>query len=221
MKYCYCICYIERKYYKNINKDIKRRGFKHIRAIIPEVQIIKKARKNKTFYEEVPVLFNYGFIKMPVENAYSRPFLNKLKKAIPGIRHWLKSVDSMFPKKIRKRIDNGEDFDDFSKVATCTREEVNRFKKIAHDNQKYTLEEKLRVEEGMYITLDVYPYRGTQARVIKLNHAEDTATLELYPRMGKFIVTIPLDHVYYSAYRDSDPDIFIKPFGLDPERIIK
>lgn len=43
------------------------------------VNVLKKTHKGKMQFEEIPILFNYGFIKMPSEFAYSRPFLNKLK----------------------------------------------------------------------------------------------------------------------------------------------
>ena len=219
MTFVYCIFYINRKYYKQINRDLKIRGFQHIKAIVPEIKILKKSVKNKTFYEEVPVLFNYGFIKMPIDKAYSRQFLNKLKRAIPGIHNWLKSSESMFPKKKKRRIDNAEDFDDFSKVATCTRKEVNRFKKIAKLNKLFSLEDILNIREGQYVQLKIYPYEGTEARVISINPETKMATLELYPNMGSFTVRIPLDHVIYSVYKDYDPDTFVNPLIYDDNRV--
>lgn len=219
MKYCYCICYIERKYYKRINEDLKNKGYKHIRAIIPEIKILKKSIKNKTFYEEVPVLFNYGFIKMPLEYAYSRPFLNKLRRAIPGIRTWLRSTETLFPRKKKRKIDNAEDFDDFSRVAQCTREEVNRFKQIAKNNDKYSLDQLLNIQEGQYVQLKIYPYEGVDATILSIDYDKELVTLELFPLMGKFTARIPLDHVIYSVYKDYDPDTFIKPFELDPSKI--
>ena len=74
--YSYCIFYIERKYYQNINKELKEKGYKKVRAIIPTINVLKKTAKGKMIFEEVPILFNYGFIKMPTELAYSRPFLS-------------------------------------------------------------------------------------------------------------------------------------------------
>ena len=66
MKNVYCIFYIERKFYKNINKELKAKGYSKIHAVIPEVKILRKAIKGKTYYDEVPVLFNYGFMRMPL-----------------------------------------------------------------------------------------------------------------------------------------------------------
>lgn len=220
MKNVYCIFYIERKFYKKINEELKAKGYKKLHAIIPEVKILKKAIKGKTYYEEVPVLFNYGFMRMPVELAYSRTFLIKLRRDISGIRTFLKSTETMFPKRKKRRIDNAEDFDDFSMVATCSKLEVRRFRKIARANRKYSLEDLAKLKPGDYVTLNIYPYEGVDALIKKVNKKEKTVTLNLYPRMGTMEVTIPIDHVLYSIYHNYDPEaLFINPLEVDPNRV--
>lgn len=94
-----------------------------MKAIVPTISVLKKSRKGNNEYEDVPLLFNYGFIKMKSEKAFDRYYLNKLKKDIPGIMSFMKSLDYR-PKRKRLRVDNAEDFDDYSVVATITKEEV-------------------------------------------------------------------------------------------------
>lgn len=220
MKYVYCIFYIERKFYRKINDELKAKGYKKIRAIVPEVKILKKAIKGKTYYEEVPVLFNYGFMRMPVELAFSRTFLIKLRRDISGIRTFLKSTCTMFPRRKKRRIDNAEDFDDFSMVAICSKQEVRRFRKIARANRKYSLEDIAKLNVGDYVTLNIYPYEGVDAVIKKVNRKDKTVTLNLYPRMGNMEVTLPIDHVLYSIYHNYDPEtLFINPLEVDPNRI--
>ena len=86
--YSYCIFYIERKYSDRINQELKDKGYDQLKAIIPTVSVLKTTIKGKMNFQEVPVLFNYGFMKMPTELAFSRPFLNKLRRNISGIRTW-------------------------------------------------------------------------------------------------------------------------------------
>ena len=117
--YVYCIFRLDRKFYKRINSDLKCRGYKHVKAIVPTISVLKKSRKGKNEYEDVPLLFNYGFIKMKPEKAFDRYYLNKLKRDIPGILSFMKSLDYR-PKRKRLRVDNAEDFDDYSMVATIT-----------------------------------------------------------------------------------------------------
>jgi len=87
--YSYVIFYLERKYYHLIEKELKEKGYENIKVIIPTLDILKRTVKGKMVFESVPILFNYGFMRMPTENAFSRPFLNKLKRNISGIRTFL------------------------------------------------------------------------------------------------------------------------------------
>ena len=92
----YCIFYIERDYYTTINKELEEKGYgKKLRAIVPTVRILRKVVHGREVYEEAPILFNYAFMRMPRELAYSREFMNKLKKQISGIRGWLRSPESL------------------------------------------------------------------------------------------------------------------------------
>lgn len=96
----YAIFYLENKYYRGINHKLEELGLSpKIKAIIPTLNILKRNSRGKMLFENVPILFNYGFMKMPVELAYSRTFLNTLRKKIPGIRSWLKDTETIFSRK--------------------------------------------------------------------------------------------------------------------------
>lgn len=219
-KYVYTIFYLERKYFQTINQDLKDYGFEHVRAIIPTVKVLRKAIKGKLNFEEVPILFNYGFIKMPLEKAYSRPFLNKLKKKIPGIRSFLKDTQTIFPKKKRARIDNAEDFDDFSIVATCSKSEVGRFRRLARENKKFSVDDITSIKIGDYLVLKVYPYEGVDATVLDINYQAQTVKLMLYPENGKMEINVPFNHVLYSVYSNYDEDkLYANSREYDSEKI--
>lgn len=205
-KYVYTIFYLERKYFRTINKDLRDYNFSHVRAIVPTVKVLRKAIKGKLNFEEVPILFNYGFIKMPAEKAYSRPFLTKLKRKIPGIRTFLRDTQTIFPRKKRARIDNADDFDDFSIVATCPRSEVNRFRRLARENKKFSVDDITSLKIGDYVVLKVYPYEGVDATILDINYQSKTVKLLLYPENGRMEINIPLSHVLYSVYSNYDED---------------
>lgn len=218
--YKYCIFYIERKYYDRINKELKEKGYDKIKAIIPTVSILKKTTKGKMVFEDVPVLFNYGFMRIPTELAYSRPFLNKLKRSISGIRTWLRDTETLHPRKKKARIDNAEDFDDFSLVATCSRKDVRRFIRISKDNKRFSVEDLVNVEIGDYIVLRGYPYEGVDATVLEVDHLCKRVKVLIYPEMGKMEVWLPFDNVIYSVYQNYDPDkLFANQGDFDPNQI--
>lgn len=219
-KYVYCIFYLEQKYYQRIKMDLKERGYTHIRPIIPTVSVLKKTHKGKMIFEDVPVLFNYGFMRMPSEYAYSRPFLNKLKRDIPGIRTFLRDTKTMHERKKKARIDNAEDFDDFSIVATCTREEVRRFKRISKENKKYSVDDLINLKPGDYLVLKGYPYEGVDATVKDVDFKNRLVKLILYPENGKMEIRLPFDNVLYSVYQNYDPDkLFANQREYDPNQI--
>lgn len=219
-KYVYCIFYLEQKYYQRIKMDLKERGYTHIRPIIPTVSVLKKTHKGKMIFEDVPVLFNYGFMRMPSEYAYSRPFLNKLKRDIPGIRTFLRDTKTMHERKKKARIDNAEDFDDFSIVATCTKEEVRRFKRISKENKKYSVDDLINLKPGDYLVLKGYPYEGVDATVKDVDFKNRLVKLILYPENGKMEIRLPFDNVLYSVYQNYDPDkLFANQREYDPNQI--
>ena len=219
-KYVYAIFYLERKYFQTINKELQYYKYDDLKAIVPTLRILKKSIKGKMNFEEVPLLFNYGFLRMPAEKAYSRPYLNKLKKRITGIRTFLKDTQTIFPRKKRVRIDNAEDFDDFSIVATCPRKEVRRFRRLAKENKRFSVEDITNIKIGDYIVLKVYPYEGVDATVLDINLKANTVKLMLYPENGKMEINLPFDHVIYSVYSNYDEyKLYSNPKDFDPNTI--
>lgn len=218
--YSYCIFYIERKYSDRINQELKEKGYDQLKAIIPTVNVLKKTIKGKMVFEEVPVLFNYGFMRMPTEFAFSRPFLNKLKRNISGIRTWLKNTETMHQRKKKARIDNSEDFDDFSLVATCSRKDVRRFKRIAKENKKFSVDDLMNVSIGDYIVLKGYPYEGIDATVLEVDYINKMVKMLLYPEMGRMEIWLPFDNIIYSVYQNYDPDkLYANSQDYDPNEI--
>lgn len=202
--YVYCIFRLDRKFYKRINKDLISRGYKHVKAIVPTISVLKKSRKGKNEYEDVPLLFNYGFIRMRSDKAFDRYYLNKIKRDIPGILSFMKSLDYK-PKRKRLRIDNAEDFDDYSVVATISRDEVIRYKHMAKANKIYSVDDITRVGIGDYVILRGYPFEGIPAILLESNLNTKKMLVKLYPETdGNLEIEVPMENVLYSAYHESD-----------------
>lgn len=218
--YSYCIFHVERKYSEYINRELKEKGYNKLKAIIPTLKVLKKTIKGKMVFEDVPVLFDYGFMRMPSELAYSRPFLNKLKRNISGIRSWLKDTETMHSRKKKIRIDNSEDFDDFSLVATCSKKDVRRFKRLSKENKMYSVEDLINIQPGDYLVLKGYPYEGVDATVLEVDYTNKRVKLLLYPEWGKMELKLPFDNVLYSVYQNCDPNkLYANQLDFDPNRI--
>ena len=213
--YVYTICRIDSKYWQGINDELKERGYNHIKCYVPTVQILKKSRDKKNHFNEVPMLFNYGFVRMKSELAYDRNFLIKLRKEITGINSFVKSLDYMHPKRLKRRVDNAEDFDDFSKVATITKAQFRYYKKISRTNKVYSLSD-IKVEVGEYVTLRKYPFEGLLAKVIDFNFSNQTAIVEIYPGQGSVLsLQLPFENVIYTVYDGYDDEQLLPGSRVD------
>ena len=173
-----------------------------MKAIVPTISVLKKSRKGNNEYEDVPLLFNYGFIKMKPEKAFDRYYLNKLKKDIPGILSFMKSLDYR-PKRKRLRVDNVEDFDDYSVVATITKEEVKKYRRMSRANKIFSVSDITRVAIGDYVVLRGYPFEGIPAVILESNLTTKMMLVKLYPEMdGSLEIEVPMENVLYSAYHE-------------------
>ena len=141
---------------------------------------------------------------MKSEKAFDRYYLNKLKKDIPGIMSFMKSLDYR-PKRKRLRVDNAEDFDDFSLVATITKEEVKKYRRMSRANKIFSVNDITRVGIGDYVVLRGYPFEGIPAIILESNLTTKTMLVKLYPEMdGSLEIEVPMENVLYSAYHESD-----------------
>ena len=206
--YVYTICRIDTKDWRNINHELVEHGYKDIKCFVPTLTMVKKTyRGQKKEVEEVPMLFNYGFIRMRSEVAYNRNFLFHLKREIPGIVSFLKSLDSMHVKKKRRRVDNAEDWDDFSKVATVTKKEFRHYMRLSRANQVFSLDEVM-VNVGDFLVMRGYPLDGMPAKVLDFNYPNKTAIVEIYPGEGSVLsMQIPLENILYSPYEHYQEDL--------------
>lgn len=203
--YVYAICRVDNKKFHTINQDLKKYNFKGLKLIIPTLDVLRKTRGNKNHYETVPLLFNYGFIRMKRALAYDRPFLNDVCRKIPGIHSWVKSLEPMHRKRLKQRIDNAEDFDDFSKVALIDKSEIKRLLELSKNNKIYSQEDITSLTLGEYITLRGYPYEGMEATLLEVNLNDLSVTVQIYPsEISSIVIELPFENVLYSIYDDFD-----------------
>ena len=97
-------------------------------------------------------------------------------------------------------------FDDFSIVATATRQEVRRFRRMAKLNKRFSVENLGIIKVGDYVVLRGYPFDGVDANIIDINYTSNLVKLLLYPENGKMEISLPFDNVLYSVYHNFDPD---------------
>lgn len=206
--YIYLICRVDSKNFKSIEDDFKKWGYKDLKCIVPTLDILKKTKGNQNYYESVPLLFNYGFVRIKRSKSLDRIYLNKIRKEITGIHSWVKSLDTLHRKRQATRIDNMEDFDDFSRVSIISKAEINRLLKISENNKVYSNDDINNLKPGDYLTLRGYPYEGMEATLLSVDLNDHSVKVQIFPsNMATMVVTIPLDNVLYSIYYDFDDKV--------------
>lgn len=205
----YCICRINGRW-SSIQADLEERGYSDIRAIIPTVKILRKTQAGKETYDIVPLLFNFGFIRLSRERAYNRSFMRNLASDIPGISGWVYDTVTMHPRKKKKRVDNLDIFDDFSKVAQVSRRDVRYYKRVAKRNCIYSADEITSLYPGEYITLHGYPFEGIGAIVEDISLRDKMVTVTIFPgERGSLTIQLPFSNILYSIYGDFEEDLLI------------
>lgn len=207
--YSYCIIRIN-GHWPSIQDDLTERGYQDIKPIIPVVRMLKKTQAGKETYDVVPLLFNFGFLRMKTSLSYDRAFLRQLVYDIPGISGWVYDTITMHPRKKKKRVDNIDIFDDFSKVARISRKEVKYYKRVAKKNSVYSMDEITSLAIGDYVTLHGYPFEGVGATVNDILLKEKLVDVTIFPNeRASLNVQLPFSNVLYSVYNDFEEDLLI------------
>lgn len=207
--YVYCIIRISKKEFQWINHDLKSAGYKDIKSIVPTLKIESRNKKGGKVVKKVPLLFNYGFLKIRKDQAMDRIFIKKLSKRIKGVLGFVKSPESLHEKKKRVRIDNIEDFDDFSMPAMVSAKEVNRYIRAAKKNQVYSKEDITLYKAGDWVQLRKYPLKGVMAQIENINLNKKEISVLVYPERGGILIKLPFSSIMSSAYDDYDEDILM------------
>jgi hypothetical protein len=208
IKYVWVIAYIDRDHLLTLDKDFKKYGF-DCKACVPTIKVLRKKFKNQSFFDYIPFLFNYGFIKMTLSMACSRDMLDRAKECIPGIYSWL--LD--FSKKDTREIT-------YSKVHIVRYAEIYRLVKLSETYSIFDSESLTSVKEGDTIILKGYPFENLPAEVLEINHKKkDVRVLLSFGDITKEVV-VAFENVFYSVYMAYDEDKLLSDNTLEAFNLI-
>jgi len=222
--YIWVIAYITDKYLHRVDKEVALSGL-DIQVFVPTVRILDKEVKGKKQYVFKPILFNYGFVKMPFRYACSKEKLNKVKESVTAIYGFFRdpSMTLNIPKKIISDVDG--------KVIEIPRDMVGRFRlednlaivsgrevlrmlKEAQVNSIFNAE-KAALKVGYSITLSGPTYKGMVGEILELKEDVVKVKLDLFAFAKHMIVEIDYGSIFYSIYRDYNPNKLISNTSLD------
>lgn len=189
--YLWLIAYIDTKFLQYVEADLKKfPEYEEVEAYIPTIKILKKTFKKVNTFEDVPLLFNYGFFKVPRKLALYRDWLDNMRRNISCIYAWVRDPAS--------GILNGG-----ITVAAASSKEVTRLLKDSVNLGAHTAEEISLLNIGDSIVLRGYPFEGVNAKVLSIDHKAQKVEVEIRIFDQFRPTTVSFDNVFFTIYHSN------------------
>lgn len=179
------IIYIDRN--KFLDTDIEKVEKEYgIEIVVPVTRVLKGKHRGRNNYEDVPYLFNFGFLRVPKFRRYDIDYLVKLKREIPLLLGFLR--DTTLPSQ-------GFNF------AMVPSREVNRIIRDAGQSSIYSEHQEENIKIGDSIKLSGYPFEGLHGVVEKINKEKQNMVISIEISNGAPLkITVPFFNIYYTMY---------------------
>lgn len=179
------IIYIDRN--KFLDTDIEKVEKEYgIEIVVPVTRVLKGKHRGRNNYEDVPYLFNFGFLRVPKFRRYDIDYLVKLKREIPLLLGFLR--DTTLPSQ-------GFNF------AMISSREVNRIIRDADQSSIYSEHQEENIKIGDSIKLSGYPFEGLYGVVEKINKEKQNMVISIEISNGAPLkITVPFFNIYYTMY---------------------
>lgn len=179
------IIYIDRN--KFLDTDIEKVEKEYgIEIVVPVTRVLKGKHRGRNNYEDVPYLFNFGFLRVPKFRRYDIDYLVKLKREIPLLLGFLR--DTTLPSQ-------GFNF------AMISSREVNRIIRDAGQSSIYSEHQEDNIKIGDSIKLSGYPFEGLYGVVEKINKEKQNMVISIEISNGAPLkITVPFFNIYYTMY---------------------
>lgn len=188
----WAVAYIDSGQLEKVEKELTRyKEYEQVTAYIPTIKILRKTFKKENIFEDVPLLFNYGFFKMPRKYAIYRNYLDNMQKNISCIYAWVR--DPMA--NITKGAEN-------ISCAVAFPHEVNALIDRAVNLGAHSAEDLTLIKEGDLVTLKGYPWDGMQAEFISRDEKKQKVKVRLLIFNSSREVDVSYDNVFFTIYHN-------------------
>lgn len=210
------VAYIDAESVSKVHDELSNYPeYREVEAYIPTVKVLKKTLKGKDSFEYVPMLFNYGFFKVPRKYAVHPNYLENMKKNITCIYGWVKDLARM--KKTTNGLKLGErkfiNEQEIS-VATVSSKDITELIKSAVDYSVHSREDIDRLKPGQFIMLHGYPWDNVPGTVVEINPKKQEVKVKvmILNQLRDVNVDVSYDNVFFTIYhgRRYDDSIGIK-----------
>ena len=211
-KFSWVVAYINPDYIGKVEAELaKYPEYERVEAYIPTIKVLRKTFKGKKHFEEVPLLFNYGFFKIPRTYAVHAAFLEEMKANISCIYNWVKDPVKVIrkgPNIIKKRDGRmGIKYSDWDvNYATASPNEIAHLLENAFDYSAHDSDDIDRIKPGDTIILKGYPFEGIEAEFCSLNPKKKEAKvkIQMFDQMKE--VSVAYENIFFTIYKRENHD---------------
>jgi len=205
----WCIAYVNRNFINHVQHELEEYGYKEVEAYIPTVKVLKKKFKNKQEFEEIPLLFNYGFFKVPYEKACNEEWLGMLRQRITAIYGWVKDCSNVIENKPNLQDSDEDEFipsfiEKVPRAAVATDREVTEMVKSARAMNIFSEDDINSLTKGDFIVLKGYPFDDLPAEVIRISKKRKEIKVKLLLDTAMSEVKVSFENVFYTIYNSFD-----------------
>lgn len=201
--YCWVVAYIDSDFLHLVKPQLARYPeYAEVEPYIPTVKVLKKKFKGKDAFDEIPLLFNYGFFKIPRKYAVHREYLDGLQRNISAIYGWVKDAS----KRVKNASNVNEWDDSYVSVATATAHEITHLIKSSVDIGAHSSDDITMLKPGDFITLKGYPFDGVNAEFVSVDEKKKRVKVKIIIFDHTKEVDVSYDNVFFTVYHGKSYD---------------
>lgn len=205
--FVWIVAYIDAKYLTECEWQLnKYPDYSEVEAYIPTVKILTKTFKKENFFEEKPLLFNYGFFKVPRKFAIYKDWLEQMQRNISCIYGWVKDPANVWREGPKLRMDGKSIYsteENRVSCATATSKEIAMLLKETVNLGAHSADEINLLKQGDNIVLRGYPFEGVNASVLEIDHKTQKVQVEIRIFDQMRPATVSFDNVFFTIYHNN------------------
>lgn len=188
-----------------------KHGYTDISYTVPVIRLLKRVLYHKPEFIYKPLLFNYGFIHLPIQYTRNKELLRYLVSVSQVISGFIfRDQESLYqeqlqyvgPVKARPVL-----------IETISSKEIAALEAVSKTLDVYPYSDQLAI--GSYVILQGYPFANLLAKIVSKSKTHFKVELA----STGTIVSVQKENIFYTTYLDSDSikEIPFTELGYTPE----
>jgi transcription antitermination factor NusG len=206
--------YISSKALVSLERDLAKSNiYKGVKVFIPTIRVLKKKHKGKEHYEDIPMLFNYGFFRIPKYFIPNSHFMKKMREDITAIYAWV--TDRCIDTTMNHTLNRKYFLHNPLGIGIIRERDILKVKKCQKTKSIYNAADVANLYPGKIVILRGYPFDGLDAEIIHINTTKKEVEVKLLLQTHMSRVRVSFDNIFYTIYKDAFMNTEMKETSLE------